>query len=147
MTVVASVAPVSEPVSAVQQVGVGSSLGLGLSLSRPLAVVAETVSVVAETMTVVASVAPVSEPVSAVQQVGVSSSLGLGLSLSRPLAVVAKPLSAVQQVGVSSSLGLGFRLSGADGRQGENYELGERGSLRREFWFQERNCFVWKVSM
>merc|ERR1719430_1624980 len=74
----------------VQQVGI--SLGLGLGLSRPLAVVAETVSVVAETVSVMAET----------------------------VSVVA--VSTVQQVGVSSSLGLGFRLGGADGRQGENYE-------------------------
>merc|ERR1712130_798521 len=99
----------------VQQVGVSSSLRLGLGL--PLAVV----------------VAPVAQTMVAVD-VGIS--LSLGLSLSLPLAVVvaaiaqtvvadaiaevAKTVASVEEIGVS--LCLGFRLSGSDGRKSENYE-------------------------
>merc|ERR1719348_405093 len=91
-------------------VGISISLGLRLSISRPLAIVStKTIAIVSKAISVGAvsksiAVCPQAMAISTIvstKVVGISISLGLRLSISRPLAIVSTKTIAVVSKAIS----------------------------------------------
>merc|ERR1719419_256215 len=91
-------------------VGISISLSLGLSISRPFAIVStKTIAVVSKAISIGAvsqsiAVCPQAMAISAIvstKVVRISISLGLGLSISRPLAIVSTKSIAVVSKAIS----------------------------------------------
>merc|ERR550519_2101774 len=79
MSIISSIAKVSQSISSIQKVGVGSSLGLSFSLALSKIRISQSMSIVSS----IAKVSQSISTISSIQEVGVSISLGLGLGLSK----------------------------------------------------------------
>merc|ERR1712176_149654 len=105
----------------ISQPGVSLSLGLRLSISRPLAVVVAMMSIgVSSIGSVAISVGVASKTISQPRD---SLSLGLGLSLSRPLSVVKTMMSIGVPVSIGSVASVSVGVSVAIGQPGVSLSL------------------------